>query len=205
MSTANVPLLAPPQRTSGTTVAPPLGTGSLQLLTGDGPRDKVAFGNEVDFVGKALSSVNAIGFAVYQTGEDTKADRNGGTMNPDNLPNISLEVDPAVAGKTYSSLVFVPKGSAANVNKWRTYDAAAANTADGGWYFSNGDVAAATGCTQANYCTWAQVKTGAPNATLLTVQVGKGVDREFQGAVDALRIGGTVYDFEARGVFARNA
>ena len=39
-----------------------------------------------------------------------------------------------------------------------------------------------------------------PNASLLTVQLTKGRDYAFSGAVDALQLNDTVYDFEPLGV-----
>ena len=38
-----------------------------------------------------------------------------------------------------------------------------------------------------------------------TVAVSKGRDNSFQGAVDGLRINGTVFDFEETGVFEQAA
>jgi hypothetical protein len=40
------------------------------------------------------------------------------------------------------------------------------------------------------------------DATLFTVQITKGRDFAFSGAVDALVLGGTTYDFEPLGVLA---
>lgn len=129
------------------------------------------------------------------------------------------------AEKHYSSLVFVPRavdenndGKDDNNGKFHTYDAD-----DGYWFFSNGDTAKATGCTQADACTFQDAVAGlaAPqefqnngqtvsvesldDATIHSVGVGKGRDSQFHGAVDALRLGDKVYDFEARGVFKRDA
>ena len=50
------------------------------------------------------------------------------------------------------------------------------------------------------YCTLAEVKAKFPNATLHTAAVTKGRDYAFTGAVDALQIGTTTYDFEPTGV-----
>lgn len=138
-----------------------------------------------------LASINAVGFSVFATGEDLgtgSSVRPGASLN--NLPNISFEIDPNGAANTaspnYSSLVYVVKGEAAQANKWRAYDAAAATTADGGWFFTNGATATASGCTGGALCTWSAVKAAVPNAQIsLSAAVGKGSgDGEFQGAVD---------------------
>ena len=68
---------------------------------------------------------------------------------------------------------------------------------------------AATGCTDALVCDFAAVKAalaadGAPAPTILSIAVGKGRDNRWVGAVDGLRLNNTIYDFEKRGVAARN-
>ncbi len=54
---------------TGTLVKPPMGIGSLGLRTGSNT-DKAAFGNEVDFQGKALASISSVSFWEYTTGEN---------------------------------------------------------------------------------------------------------------------------------------
>jgi hypothetical protein len=175
--------------TSGTDVRPPLGVGSLGIRT-NGVSDKAAFGNQVDFVGTKIATLTTLGFSVFTTGENN-------AQNPANLPSLSFEVNPALAGSTYSSLVFTPASAASN--KWTAVNA----TVDG-WWFTNGAVQTATGCILANPCTWAEVTAKAPDATLLSVQITKGADAfRFSGAVDALQIGSTTYDFEPFGVIAK--
>jgi hypothetical protein len=49
------------------------------------------------------------------------------------------------------------------------------------------------------------VKATFPYATLFSVQITKGRDNAWQGAVDALRINAEVFDFEATGVKVRAA
>jgi hypothetical protein len=46
---------------------------------------------------------------------------------------------------------------------------------------------------------------GGPAATIISAGVSKGRDYEFHGAVDGLRINGTVFDFEETGVVERGA
>ena len=46
---------------------------------------------------------------------------------------------------------------------------------------------------------------GGDPATVLSVAITKGRDQEWHGAVDGLRINGTVYDFEESGVTGQPA
>ena len=170
----------------GVTVEPPLGMGSLGIHTGSGA-DKVAFGNQVDFVGQKVSDLDTIKFSVFTTGENR-------TIATNNLPSVAMEVDPnVVEGVNYSTLVFVPTDAAAN--QWTEIDASSAKQ----WYFTGG-TGTTTGCNQTTYCTLAEVHEKAPDATIHTVQITKGRDYAFTGAVDALVLGTTPYDFEPLGV-----
>ena len=179
---------------SGPGVAP-LGTGSLNLSVAD-VASKIAFGNEADFAGLKISSINALGFSVYQTGENA-------SISAANLPNISLEVNPGVAGKTYSSLVYNP--APVQPSRWSTVDA----TQGAGWYFTNAAVAAATGCGQGagqRFCTLDEIKTAAPDAYVTySLGIAKGRDSAWHGAVDAVRVNDRVFDFEETGVSAHPA
>ena len=180
---------------------PPAGDGSLNLTVGSGPPlEKLAFGNEVDFQGLRIADLSAVGFSVYQTGENTGP-------SAANLPNLSFEVDPNVPGVAvdYSSLVY-NNPAAVPANAWSTINAATG----AGWYFTNGATATATTCGQGaapqHFCTLAEVKAAAPNAVVtLSAAIAKGRDFEWHGAVDALRINNKVYDFEEHGVVERPA
>jgi hypothetical protein len=167
---------------------PPFGAGSLNLSVATGS-DKIAYGNEVDFAGLRIADITALGFSVLTTGENF-------AINPTNLPNISLEVDPNVTTANYSSLVYNPAAVAPNV--WSTIDA----TQGAGWYFTNGSTAAATGCGQAagqRFCTLDEVKAAAPDAVVtLSLAIAKGRDYAWHGAVDGLVVNDTTYDFEER-------
>ena len=187
---------------TGDVSAPPFGKGSLGIEVANGT-EKVAFGNETDFAGDPVSGLTAVGYSVFRTGEDIGY---GGTSN---LPNITFEVDPNISPLVhYSSLVWVPDGSAIPANVWSPYIDA---TTNGYWYFTNGATATATGCTQAGSCTsLAAVQAGlasagSTGAVILSVAVAKGRDSQFQGAVDGLRINDRIYDFEADGVKSKNA
>jgi hypothetical protein len=172
---------------------PPLGKGSLELLVGNGT-EKAAYGNEVDFIGTPLASITDASFGVYTTGENR-------AISPANLPSLAFEVDPSGPGSAdapnFSTLVSLP--SDAPANKWSTQDAAA-----GQWFYT-GAAGTASGCNQTTPCTFDAAKAAFPNATLFSVQITKGRDNAWQGAVDVLRINAQVFDFEASGVTVRAA
>ena len=87
------------------------------------------------------------------TGENTTY--GGGTAN---LPNITLEIDPNLNAvpNNYTSMVWNPAPlNSADLDQWSPYLDA---TTTGGWYFTNGAVAGATGCSQATMCTFTQLK-----------------------------------------------
>src|SRR4051794_12419126 len=183
------------------TVQPPLGVGSLGLRTGSG-QDKADFGDQVDFAGHMVSDLQTLKYSIFTTGENN-------AVSPGNLPNLTFEIDPnnpAITGSNgnevhYTSMVYVPAGQAPG---WKEHDASEDTTNGGssGWYFTNGATAAATGCTQATYCTLADAKKNIPDAKILTVAISKGRDNPFSGAVDALVINTATYDFEPFGVTA---
>ena len=171
---------------------PPMGVGSLGLRTGGGGVDKAAFGNESDFLNTALSTFNTLKYSIYVSGEDLG-------NYAENAPNLSIEIDPTGAADNtapnFSSLVFNPSAADLTANDWKTVDASTEQR----WWLT-GLVGTASGCTQATYCTLAQVKAFYTNASVYTVQITKGRDYEFSGAVDALVINNKTYDFEPFGV-----
>ena len=174
---------------------PPAGDGSLNLTVGSGT-EKLAYGNEVDFEGLKIADLSAVGYSVYQTGENAD-------LSAANLPNLTFEVDPnVVVGADYSSLVYNP--AAVPENAWSAIDAATG----AGWWFTNAATAAATNCGQGaapqHFCTLAEIKAAAPNAVVtFSAAISKGRDFEWHGAVDGLRINNKVYDFEEHGVVER--
>jgi hypothetical protein len=180
---------------------PPLGVGSLGLTVGSGT-EKVAFGNEVDFVGNLITGITALSFQIFWTGEDK-------VLSASNLASVQFEVDPSGPSSgvspNYSSLVFVPNGTALPTNTFNLIDATS-DTA-GWWFFTNGTTAATTGCDQSGAnCTYSQMQAAVaanyPQMSVITMSISKGRDYAFQGAVDALRYNGFTYDFEPFGVTA---
>jgi hypothetical protein len=161
---------------------PPYGPGSINFLV-PSANDKMAYGNEVDFVGIPLSSITTLGFSVFTTGENA-------AINPANLPNLGIEIDPTGPASTtapnYTTLVNV--STAAPVNVW-----SAVNASAGQWYLT-GAAGTASNCNQMTYCTLAGIKAAYPAATLLAVQITKGRDYAWNGAVDGVVVNDTVYD-----------
>lgn len=174
---------------------PPLGSGSLQLQS-SGLSSKVDFGNEQDFTGDSLASFDdALSFETYTTKENRAR---GGAYH---LPVIRIEVDPDTeAAGGYSSLVFVPSKDVA-AGKWTKIDAT--DAADGRWFATSDGKVLTDTCAEAGKCTWAEMKNLFDGAGIQSVSIGTNGTgaKDFLGVVDAFRIGNTVYDFEARGVF----
>lgn len=199
---------------TGPQAAPPFGEGSLGIAVADNsmsdppgtgvePQEKVAFGNEVDFFGDALAELDEAGFHAFQTGENAN-------IGAANLPNITLEIDsnltnPGAGSPDYSSLVFVPVAqSFTGGGSWTGY-IDATDASEGSWYLTGGE-GTVTGCNATTLCSFDALMlaldddAGASNATIHTVAVGKGRDKSWVGAVDGLRLGDTIYDFEPLGV-----
>lgn len=161
---------------------PPFGDGSLgvEVAAVPGSIEKVDFGNEVDFFGDSLAPLSKVGFFVFQTGESGAA----------NMPNIRIEIAPTGTG--YTTMVWNP-GPSLVANRWSDFIDA---TSNGSWYFTNG----LGGCSLATPCSFAVAKSKVPAATIYTINVGKGRDSAWVGAIDGLRLNNTIYDFEADGV-----
>jgi hypothetical protein len=112
---------------TGAAAKPPHGVGSLGIQVSDNATtqspsaEKVAYGNEVDFYGNPVSGLSQAGFRVFQSQENAD-------INPRNVPNISLEIDPNVGTSNYTSMVWVPD-AAPVTNRWTGY----LDAAGSGW------------------------------------------------------------------------
>ena len=172
---------------SGPTAGPietPSGIGSLGLRTGSAT-DKAAFGNQVDFVGNPVSGLTTLKYSVFTTGENI-------AKYAENLPSLAFEINPHTT-RSYATLVYTPV--AAPANTWSEQDASTAKR----WWLT-GATGTDTSCNQTTYCTLAEIQAALPEATILTVQITKGKDYAFSGAVDKLVINDKTYDFEPFGV-----
>jgi hypothetical protein len=175
---------------------PPAGIGSLGIRTGS-PDDSAAFGNQVDFFGDFVDELTSVGYSVFTTGEN-----NG--RAPNNMPQIKIEIDPNLQAPnpttSFSTMVYAPTNSFAGV--WDAIDA----DADEGLHWGlTGTAFAGTECDiNGPRCTFQQLQgyldDGDPRARIQTVQIGKGRDFAFSGAVDALIINDQMFDFEPFGV-----
>jgi hypothetical protein len=175
-------------------IQPPLGTGSLGIRTAS-PDDKAAFGNQVSFDGDLVSDLNTVGYSVFTTGENNN--------RGNNMPSITFEIDPNLEGSTsnYSSMVYTPANG--DPNTWTAFDAT--DDSQGPVWGLTGAAGQASGCDMnTTRCTWTELQAalddGGDPATIYTVQITKGRDYAFSGAVDALKINSAVYDFEPLGV-----
>jgi hypothetical protein len=181
-------------------LAPPMGVGSLGIRTGAGTADpsggdKAAFGNQVDFVGLPLADITAGSFWVFTTVENRAID-------PANLPSFTFEINANLegVGTDFTSMVFTPPAQAPG---WHAHDFVSTTTPN---WFLTGDEGTAIGCALGvGKCTFAEVldrlDDGGDSPVIFTVQITKGRDNAFSGAVDAVQINDTVYDFEPNGVF----
>jgi hypothetical protein len=199
---------------AGTPQVPPFGVGSLGIRTGGrdnatgGPSDdKAAFGNQVDFARTLVSDLTAVSFYVYTTAENIASG-----APAVNMPNIAIEISAnllAVPGPVDFTTMQYEPGAQLPV-AWIQQDAVADD--DPHWRLT-GEEGEATGCNQVTACTFAEViaaltaddVTDGEPALIGTVAISKGRDFAFSGAVDALQINDTVYDFEPNGVFATPA
>ena len=174
---------------TGPSARPPYGIGSLGIAVANNsttnapPSEKVDFGNEVDYFGNPVSALTAVGFHVFQTGENA-------AISPTNMPNIRMEIDPT-GTNGYTTMVWVPD-AAPVTNRWSGYIDA---TTTGAWYFTGG-FGLASGCNQATMCTFPIAKSKVPSGKVYSVAVGKGRDNNWVGAVDGLRLNKTIIDFE---------
>ncbi|SPL91895.1 unnamed protein product [[Actinomadura] parvosata subsp. kistnae] len=175
---------------------PPYGAGSLGLIVGTGD-DKIVWGDESDFGGMRLSSINTLSYWVFE----------GQTPPLTNLPpNLIMEVDPNLdPGVNFTSLVFLPESATRPASPptrlpstWQRYVPSAAGSA---WWATNARTAAATGCSLSSPCTFSELKEALPNAVItFSLGINKGRDTPFVGAVDGVQVNNRIFDFEPQGV-----
>lgn len=189
------PLLGQPAST------PPFGTGSLNLTVAGGTTERVAFGNELDFLGQPFT-LTAVGFHVYNVGENILGGAN-------NMARIAIEIDPNLEPPSdpsnFSTLTFFAPASLPGV--WSDYIDA---TTTGLWGATGGAFAGTPCDINGSLCSWADLQTllsdGGDPPIMGSVAIAKGRDTpEWHGAVDGLRINNTVYNFEEYGVTAQPA
>ena len=149
---------SPTAQTGATAAKSPDGDGALILSTSSGS-EKADYGTETELAGLKIGSLTELSFRAYVTDGDV-------SFGSAYQPNIQIEVNPKGASgttATYSSLVYVPPAAALTANAWsEAIDALTAGGGNGtdGWYFSNAATAAATNCSQAHFCTYAELRGG---------------------------------------------
>lgn len=133
---------------------PPLGSGSLELTTPLGSA-KVQLLTDL-YDGTALADVDGIGYSTYR---DSASD--GFVAG---LPSLNLRVDLEDDGTTDVYMVYEPyqdQGNAAvETDAWQTWDAYAGGQAK--WWINTG----AGDCGQNTPCTWDEILTKFPDATI---------------------------------------
>ena len=138
-----------------------------------------------------------VGFHVFNTPENIAAGADAA------MPNIVFEIAPRMTGflDPYASVVFVAAAPSLPL-QWSDY--IDATDPESGVWFGTGSTFTA-GCNQVTSCTWAELldylDDGGDGPLVYSVGVSKGTDQLWHGAVDGLRVGDTVYDFEE---FARH-
>ena len=169
--------------------SPPLGVGSLQLVTPTGA-DKVTLFN-YDHVGTPLADIDAMSYATYRT---------SGTGDQVAALNIQVDVNGAAPGG-FTTLVFEPvyntdQGAVVS-GQWQEWDAY--NGGQAIWWSSNPIPGAPNRDT---FVTWDAIVAANPDAVIVGgfgVNQGSG-NPALTSAVDKLTIGydgmSVTYDFE---------
>lgn len=191
-------------RTGGTVdfasgpVTPPLGAGSLMLVTTD------AFGSSqakaqlfnYDYIGTRLADIDALSFDAYRDGSSTNS--------AVQTISINIEVDFTGDGSSYTTLVWEPvyntaQGAISN-DSWQSWDAYASGA---GIWWSSRDIPGV--CAFNCFVSWENIITANPNAQIIGgfgFNIGSGWAGEFVGYADALTIGvegdSVTYDFEPK-------
>lgn len=178
---------------------PPLGSGSAQLTT-SAATDGVVLAL-AGYQGTRLDEITSLDYSTYRTA--------GGPALAIAL-QFNVDADVTDANTAFQGrLVYEPYYTqAVFTNVWQTWtpqDNTTGESGIGNWWFSNGGLAAASGCSIASPCTWDEVLTAFPNAGVhptlgaVILKAGSGWTG-FDGNVDDLTIGvngdETTYDFE---------
>jgi len=170
---------------------PPAGRGSALLTVDATGREDIATGS---YSGTALSSITALKYSTYQAFT--------GSSNETPALEFDVDYDSSDKNTTYQGrLVFVPARAGSVLgNTWQTWDTM---TGAAAWYSSGTPIVAGTSqspiCTQGSYCTWSQVMSAYPHATirptvngvpgLLMVRAGGPVTNGLVAATDNVVIG----------------
>jgi hypothetical protein len=134
--------------------APPYGIGSFELNTPDNTAKVQLFTDLYD--GVALADIDGIGYSTYRDPAST------GFIAGVAALNLRIDLDGGGTADVY--MVYEPYqdlgNAAVQTGAWQTWDAYRAGQAR--WWINTG----AGGCGQSTPCTWAQILTAFPNATI---------------------------------------
>jgi hypothetical protein len=170
---------------------PPLGQGSANLIVDSTGGEILA---KAGYQGLRLDEITNLEYSTYRTA--------GGDALAIAL-QFNIDADVTDANNAFQGrLVYEPYYThTVLTGEWQTWspmdDAGAGN-----WWFSNGALAAASGCSIATPCTWSEVLAAFPNAGIhntlgaVILKAGGGWVGGFDGNVDALTINDDTYDFE---------
>ena len=177
---------------------PPAGRGSALLTVDSTGREDIATG---EFSGIGLSVFNQLKYSTYQAFSGS----------PNETPSLEFDVDydSTDSSTAYQGrLVYVPSAAGTVApHVWQTWDTMSAGAA---WYSSatgsssyrpivGGAAQMNPPCTQASFCTWAQIKSFYPHARIrpkvngvpgaLLVRAGGPITGGFVGATDDIIVG----------------
>jgi hypothetical protein len=178
---------------------PPLGNGSANLIVDSTGGEVLA---KSGYQGLRFDAIDTLEYSTYRT---SGAPALAIALQFDFDNNVT-DADNTFKGR----IVYEPYHTqTVTTGEWQTWDTLddAAGTGTGNWWLSNGVQAAASGCTQANPCTWAEILTAFPDGGIrnttnpnVWLKAGGGWTGGFNGNVDALMINGDTYDFELANV-----
>jgi parallel beta-helix repeat protein len=170
--------------------APPMGTGSAEFGLSASTQG-MALGT-LSYAGTPLRNLTELGYSSYQTGTPQAV-------------SLQFDINYHAGDVDFAGrLVYEPYlTGTVTPNSWQSW-----NALDGKWWASKTNTPGSDGlCGQGSPCTWAQVMTNWPTATIrntVLFKAGSGWS-SFSGAVDALSIGvddglgnvsRTTFDFE---------
>lgn len=178
---------------------PPLGTGSAQLSV-DSTGRQLLLNN--DYAGTSLSNITELEYSTYrQSGNDPLAISLQLDVDTDSTDDITAWQGRLVYEPYFTNTVVA--------ETWQTWDTLATE-GTGNWWSSGAP--GNTVCPQSNPCTWAEIQTAFPNASIrvnnatdtagfINFKAGGPWTPGLVGNVDAFTIGVndevTAYDFEA--------
>lgn len=187
----------------------PVGTGSAQITAPAGARIALASGA---LAGTPLSSIAALRYTTY---------RSAGSSALASALQFDINTSGTGAPTSYEGrLVYEPYYTHTvkddTWQTWNTMDNASTTNGSGitigNWWFSNGNIANTSGCSQVTPCTWAKIISRYPNIGIsggVYLKAGQW-GSDFTGNIDDLvvavkngtNIAQTTYDFEPTAVAA---